>query len=119
MSMPLKKPLLIGCSMKNVASAATFPGLIFQARTWKDTIWNGLIFVLPNLRDTDLSESNLKGAVLQNAQLQAADLSEADLYRADFSGADLTGADLDEAKVDGADFSGAIGVNLEGAKGGK
>lgn len=76
-------------------------------------------FRAADLRDTDLSESNLKGAVLQNAQLQAADLSEADLYRADFSGADLTGADLDEAKVDGADFSGAIGVNLEGAKGGK
>jgi uncharacterized protein YjbI with pentapeptide repeats len=68
-----------------------------------------------NLADIDLEEANLKGALLSGANLRDADLREADLYMADFSGADLTGAQLDGALIDSADFTGAIGVNLEGA----
>ncbi len=68
-----------------------------------------------NLRGVGLGAANLKGSDFSNTQMQEADLRKADLYRADFSGADLTGARFQEALVDSTNFSGAIGVNLEGA----
>ena len=68
-----------------------------------------------NLRGADLGETNLKGANFSDAQLQDADMRKADLYRTNFSGADLTGARLEKALVDATDFTGAVGVNLDGA----
>lgn len=68
-----------------------------------------------NLEGIDLNESNLKGAVFSGANLRNADLRKADLYLADFSDADLTGAKFDKALIDSTDFTGAMGMDLEGA----
>jgi uncharacterized protein YjbI with pentapeptide repeats len=68
-----------------------------------------------DLRRARLGRANLKGANLRQANLQDADLRHADLYLADFTGADLTGAQLENALIDGADFTGAVGLDLEGA----
>jgi len=68
-----------------------------------------------DLRGARLGRANLKGTNFRNAYLQDADLRRADLYRADFTGADLTGARLENALIDGADFTGALGLELEGA----
>lgn len=69
-----------------------------------------------DLRRARLGRANLKGANLRQANLQDADLRRADLYLADFTGADLTGAQLENALIDGADFTGALGLDLEGAR---
>ncbi|MBM9538515.1 pentapeptide repeat-containing protein [Desulfobulbus alkaliphilus] len=68
-----------------------------------------------DLRRARLGRANLKGANLRQANLQDADLRRADLYLADFTRADLTGARLENALVDGAVFTGALGLDLEGA----
>ncbi len=68
-----------------------------------------------NLQEIDLRKANLKKVDFQDADLRNADLRGADLYKANFNGANLTGARFDKAIVELTDFSGAVGVNLEGA----
>ena len=60
-----------------------------------------------NLRDSDLSSTDLVGADLRSADLSYADLRYANLKGADFSHANLTGANLLGAHMPAANFTSA------------
>ena len=68
--------------------------------------------IMVNLREVDLSKSNLQqasfiGADLGVAYLRDANLEEADFFRADVRNADLRGANLHKALLDDANLSNA------------
>lgn len=65
-----------------------------------------------DLRNRQLSVSDLQGKILRGAQLQGATLSGLDLSGADLSGANLSGAYLTAADLAGAHLN---GTNLRGA----
>lgn len=50
-----------------------------------------------NLARSDFNDSDFRGSVLRNVNFTSADLSEAKFQRADLTGADLTGANLEGA----------------------
>jgi hypothetical protein len=77
---------------------------------WREEHWAEL----PNLREANLSRTDLRGANLRGADLQKTDLTSAnlqgaDLLEANLQGADLRGADLQEAAFDtGTRLGGAM-----------
>ncbi|MFG6105306.1 toll/interleukin-1 receptor domain-containing protein [Leptothoe sp. EHU-05/26/07-4] len=74
--------------------------------------------IIPDLRDADLSRTDLNGIDLHDTELRDADLSGAKLHGANLIGADFSGAYFFNAKLRGADLGGAylVAANLSGAK---
>lgn len=78
----------------------------------KHPFFRAMLILRPDVKEADLSKTDLSGAFLAEANLRKADLdgtnlaganlSRADLSEAFLAGADLSGADLSEANLHGA-----------------
>jgi hypothetical protein len=67
----------------------------------------------PQLRDANLSRTDLSGAHLGGAHLGGANLYSANLNRANLCGANLVGVDFSDAELNGADFTGAWAASVK------